>query len=210
MGMTFEQKGAYIELLMLQFNRGHMTNDMIGQTVGQLWGQIEDKFIQDDQGLWFNVRLDLEKQKRKDYTASRRNNISGNNQYSKKGGHTTERMEDKDKIDNSIVITNDNIKELENNFSMKEEVGRMLKTTPKIVDNLLTEFIQEQKASDTLNRPMGDLRHHFVQWSKKTHKKTSKKKLDSTKHFANGYAKKFNASGKVINVNDGHLPPIDS
>jgi hypothetical protein len=30
MGMTFEEKGAYMELLMLQFNRGHMTTHMIG------------------------------------------------------------------------------------------------------------------------------------------------------------------------------------
>ena len=146
--------------------------------------------------------------KRRAYSESRRKNRKSK---AKKISKTYDsHMENENEIDNSIVITNDNIKELENNFSMKEEVGRMLKTTPKIVDNLLTEFIQEQKASDTLNRPMGDLRHHFVQWSKKTHKKTSKKKLDSTKHFANGYAKKFNASGKVINVNDGHLPPIDS
>jgi hypothetical protein len=37
MGMTFEEKGAYMELLMMQFNRGHMTSHMIAQTVGQLW-----------------------------------------------------------------------------------------------------------------------------------------------------------------------------
>ena len=30
MGMTFEEKGAYMELLILQFNRGHMTTHMIG------------------------------------------------------------------------------------------------------------------------------------------------------------------------------------
>ena len=52
MGMTFEEKGAYIELLMLQFNRGHMTEHMIGHTVGQLWKNIKDKFIQDPTGLW--------------------------------------------------------------------------------------------------------------------------------------------------------------
>jgi hypothetical protein len=34
LGMTFEQKGAYIELLMTQFNRGHMTSDMIKQILG--------------------------------------------------------------------------------------------------------------------------------------------------------------------------------
>lgn len=54
MGMTFEQKGAYMDLLMMQFNRGHMTNHMIcqvlGQTGGQLWDTIKDKFILDDEG----------------------------------------------------------------------------------------------------------------------------------------------------------------
>jgi uncharacterized protein YdaU (DUF1376 family) len=35
MGMTFEEKGAYMEILMMQFNRGHMTSHMVGQTVGQ-------------------------------------------------------------------------------------------------------------------------------------------------------------------------------
>lgn len=87
LGMTFEEKGAYMELLMLQFNRGHMTFDMVGQVVGQLWVKISDKFIQDDAGLWYNERLDIEKEKRKAFTNSRKNNLSGNNQYSKDKGH---------------------------------------------------------------------------------------------------------------------------
>ncbi len=61
MGMTFEEKGAYVDLLMMQFNRGHMTNDMIGQTVGHLWLKLKDKFVQDEHGLWYNERLDKEK-----------------------------------------------------------------------------------------------------------------------------------------------------
>ncbi len=40
MGMTFEEKGAYMELLMMQFSRGHMTSHMIDQVVGQLWDKI--------------------------------------------------------------------------------------------------------------------------------------------------------------------------
>lgn len=106
MGMTFEEKGAYIELLMLQFNRGHMTSHMIGQTIGQLWDNIKSKFAQDDDGLYYNVRLELEINKRKEYTASRRNNISGVNQYTSQKrsyvhdmtthmeGQTTSHMED--------------------------------------------------------------------------------------------------------------------
>jgi len=75
MGMTFEEKGAYMDLLMLQFNRGHMNTHMIQHTIGHLWDQVKCKFIQDEEGLWFNVRLDFEKEKRKTFTESRRNNI---------------------------------------------------------------------------------------------------------------------------------------
>ena len=75
MGMTFEEKGAYMDLLMLQFNRGHMNTNMIQHTVGHLWEQVKSKFIQDEEGLWYNVRLDFEKEKRKTFTESRRNNI---------------------------------------------------------------------------------------------------------------------------------------
>jgi uncharacterized protein YdaU (DUF1376 family) len=75
MGMTFEEKGAYMDLLMLQFNRGHMNTHMIQHTIGHLWEQVKCKFIQDNEGLWYNVRLDVEKEKRKTFTESRRNNM---------------------------------------------------------------------------------------------------------------------------------------
>ena len=91
MGMTFEEKGAYIEILMLQFNRGHMTSHMIGQLVGQLWESIKCKFVQDEEGLWYNIRLDQEKDKRMSFTQSRRNNIKGLNQHTI--GHMTTHME---------------------------------------------------------------------------------------------------------------------
>ena len=108
MGMTFEQKGAYIELLMLQFNRGHMTKDMIGHTVGQLWDGIKDKFKKDAEGKYFNARLDEEKLKRQRFTESRRNNIKGINQHSKKSGHTTSRMENENEVINIDVNTIEN------------------------------------------------------------------------------------------------------
>ena len=98
MGMTFEEKGAYMELLMLQFNRGHMTKHMIGRTVGQLWDNIKDKFMEDSSGLFYNARLEEEQTKRKAYSESRRNNKKGTNQYTKpkpkKVGHTSSHMED--------------------------------------------------------------------------------------------------------------------
>lgn len=114
MGMTFEEKGAYIELLMMQFNRGHMTSHMIGQTVGHIWDTIKVKFIQDENGLWYNKRLDDEKLSRQKYSESRRNNLSGANQYTKKkgkktghkSGHMTSHMENEDENENVHAITN--------------------------------------------------------------------------------------------------------
>ena len=111
MGMTFEEKGAYMELLMMQFNRGHMTTHMIGQTVGQLWDNIKDKFVQDDEGRWYNERLEEEKSKRKKFVKSRNNNLSGKNQYTKQeekesghmGGHMTSHMENENEIRNDGV-----------------------------------------------------------------------------------------------------------
>jgi uncharacterized protein YdaU (DUF1376 family) len=94
MGLTFEEKGAYMELLMMQFNRGHMTKDMIGRVVGHLWDVLEDKFEKDENGLYFNRRLEEEQNKRKRFTDSRRNNKKGVNQHSKQPGHMTSHMED--------------------------------------------------------------------------------------------------------------------
>ncbi len=121
LGMTFEQKGAYMELLMLQFNRGHMTEHMIGQVIGQHWVTLKDKFKQDPSGLWYNIRLEEEKEKRKNFVSSRKNNISGVNQHTpkrKKSGHTTKhtasRMEsvNEDEIDNVNNIKKESFDEI--------------------------------------------------------------------------------------------------
>ena len=109
--MSFEEKGAYVTLLIMQFNRGHMTEHMIGHTVGQLWDNIKDKFIQDDSGLWYNERLDKEKIKRQKYTESRRNNKLGINQHTLKKseidrGHTTSHMENENETENKDEIKN--------------------------------------------------------------------------------------------------------
>ena len=89
MGMTFEEKGAYMDLLMLQFNRGHMNMHMIQHTIGHLWEQVKCKFIQDDEGLWYNVRLDIEKEKRKTFPESRRNNIKPKNKPKEEPSYET-------------------------------------------------------------------------------------------------------------------------
>ena len=83
LGMSLEEKGAYIELLVLQFNVGHMGGHMIAQVAGHIWDRIKHRFVQDEHGLWYNAIMEDRQNKRKAYTQSRRNNLSGKNQYSK-------------------------------------------------------------------------------------------------------------------------------
>jgi uncharacterized protein YdaU (DUF1376 family) len=113
MGMTLEEKGAYIELLILQFNRGHMTSHMVGHTVGQVWEGIKDKFTMDENGCYYNKRLETEIIKRQKYSNSRRNNLEGKNQYTKNevktNGHMTSHMENEN--ENRIILDSTIIKE---------------------------------------------------------------------------------------------------
>jgi uncharacterized protein YdaU (DUF1376 family) len=98
MGMTFEEKGAYIELLMMQFNLGHLQESKILKMLGsssELWESIKLKFVIDENGLYYNKRLEYEQIKRRKYSESRRNNKMGKNQHSKSGhmlGHMTTHM----------------------------------------------------------------------------------------------------------------------
>ena len=135
MGMTFEEKGAYIELLMMQFNRGHMTEHMIGLTIGQTFGRIKDKFIQDSDGLWYNERLDIEKEKRKSYVQSRFNNKKGTNQYKKKEGHMSNHMEDVN-VNKDIIVNNSEFEKKENEDMI---VLEMMKVWNKYNPNYLTQ-----------------------------------------------------------------------
>ena len=84
---SFEEKGAYITILLFQFSQGHLPIERIKKKLGndfeRLWEVMKDKFIVDDSGLFFNKRLDEEILKRKKFSESRRNNIEGKNQYSK-------------------------------------------------------------------------------------------------------------------------------
>lgn len=73
MGMTFYEKGAYMELLVYQFNRDAFKENIAINMIGaDAWEVLKDKFILDESGKFYNKRLREEKEKRKAYTESRR------------------------------------------------------------------------------------------------------------------------------------------
>lgn len=101
--MTFNRhhKGAYMDLLMAQFNQGRMTlqdvKDVLGVDFDTMWDQkLKAKFKEDETGKFFNERLDLEKSKRTNFTNSRKKNLTH------KDEHTGSRMENKDENENEV------------------------------------------------------------------------------------------------------------
>lgn len=176
MGMTFEEKGAYVELLMAQFNRGHMTKDMIGQVLGhkfgQIWEVVQHKFIQDSEGRYYNVRLEEEQKKRKAFVDSRKKNIKGTNQYTKNketkqghmDGHMTSHMEDENKYTNYNSINN-NIQYVENIYR-RLILGEKIKMSYEKFTSLITEFITTQELQEKKYFDEKDYKNHFFNWMK--------------------------------------------
>lgn len=77
MGMTFEEKGAYFELLIFQFNCGSFTEAQAKQVLSICSASVFHKVIQKfskSGNLYFNKRLAEEIEKRKKFSESRRNN----------------------------------------------------------------------------------------------------------------------------------------
>ena len=175
MGMTFEEKGAYIELLMMQFNRGHMTSHMIGQVVGQVWDKLQHKFVQDEEGKWFNERLDIEKEKRSNFTLSRRNNKKGTNQHNKSRSydhtydkHMTSHMENVNENVNVNEIINEDMWLIQKKRFLENEVFFYKFCTAKNIskNNLLikaNEFINDIDLKQDYKN-VKELQKHFTNW----------------------------------------------
>ena len=72
--MTDEEVGKYIRLLCLQHQKGHLKEKDMLNICKEFNEDIFSKFKKDDEGNYYNERLEYESNKRKEYSESRRNN----------------------------------------------------------------------------------------------------------------------------------------
>ena len=75
---TNEETGAYLRVLLFQFSQGHLSLERIEKKLGvnfeRLWKTLSPKFVIDENGLYYNVRLETEQVKRAAFCQSRRDN----------------------------------------------------------------------------------------------------------------------------------------
>lgn len=66
---TFEQKGKYIDLLCAQHDHGHLSEKKVSVICrGEIDEEVMAKFECDENGNWYNAKLDDEIKRRKDYS----------------------------------------------------------------------------------------------------------------------------------------------
>lgn len=181
MHLDFECKGAYMDLLMLQFQKGHMTIHMIKQVLGHkyehIWSHISDKFLEKDGNYW-NERLRVEKEKRVKYCKSRKKNREGSEDMT---NHMPSHMENEDLIRIIDQLENkNNIKIGENEkmsfmYLVAEMVKRFTEKTPGYFFNKEADYaaalqiayhiagMKKFKKAEILNGKMPDV---LASWDK--------------------------------------------
>lgn len=88
--LTMDERGQYITLLCLQFTKGHLSEKVMKIAVGKISADVLAKFVQDEDGNYYNERLEHEITKRQKYSESRSLNGS-------KGGRPKKEIKESEK-----------------------------------------------------------------------------------------------------------------
>jgi hypothetical protein len=127
--MSMEQKGKFITLLCIQHQKGHLSEKDMLHICGSYDEDVFTKFQRDEQGKFYNIRLEEEVDKRKAYSESRRNN--------------RKKKEDMNNTSSSYVQHMENENENEDLIE-KKKVARFQKPTIE----QLKEYMSEQGMND--------------------------------------------------------------
>lgn len=139
--LNWEDRGKYISLLCLMHQQGRMNEETIRFLVGSISDNLKSKFNIDENGLWYNKRLELEAEKRSKYTESRRNiGVLGGRpkKTSKKEENLMDNHKDNLKVNHMGNLTEDendnenkNVKKKLNTVNYTEKFSKLWKVYNK-------------------------------------------------------------------------------
>ncbi len=93
MKMNYAQKGKYIQLLCLQHQDGHLSEDDILSVCGDYDEKIFSKFVKDEDGRYYNERMEAESVKRRRFVESRQRNFVKTDKENQVENHTQSHMD---------------------------------------------------------------------------------------------------------------------
>jgi hypothetical protein len=152
--LTMEERGQYITLLCLQHQKGHLTAKLIG-----LVGVAPDvlaKFQQDESGLYFNSRLDIEIEKRKLHSEKQRQKAL--DRWEKYKGNTKTDAAAYNSADaGALPLENENVIENENeDVTVIEKGGKNEKPDHAVEEAEVISILSFDEFWDMYDKKVGD------------------------------------------------------
>lgn len=126
--LNWEDRGKFITILCLMHQQGRLSEETIRFLVGSVSVNLKSKFSIDENGLWFNVRLEHEIAQRKKFTESRRKNgffggrpkkqkPTDNHMHNHMDNHMDNHMEDENENENENLKKRSKLEIFEELFS---------------------------------------------------------------------------------------------
>lgn len=165
MTMNHEQVGKYVRLLCLQHQKGRLEEKDMLNICSSYDKDVFSKFDKDDNGFFYNKRLENETIKRKKYSESR-----SKNRLSKKSYDTTyvPHMEN----ENTLVVNNikDYIKNCLSDELWNQNVVRIQEISASKIPLALEDFVSHLGSMGSNPQSFRDFKQHFNNWLRKTDK----------------------------------------
>ena len=136
--LTFDERGQYITLLCLQHQKGHLSEKTIRLTVGSVSVDVLKKFIKDEEGNYYNDRMDEEIKKRQHFLDTRYFN-------GKKGGRPSKPNRKPNKEPTENLSENEDENEDTNNKGAKKFNFDFVEEQFKDVFNSWLQYKKERK-----------------------------------------------------------------
>ncbi len=135
--MTNEQIGQYIKLLCLQHQKGHLKEKDMLNICKTYDEEVFSKFIKDENGNYYNQRLEEEVERRKKYSESRRNNRKKRNLKENKKEIYEEDMKNicnsyEKHMETETTTTTENINN--NNININKNINNKQKLQKKFIE----------------------------------------------------------------------------
>lgn len=172
-GMTMSERGQYITLLCLQHQRGRLSEKDIRLAVKKPSENVLEKFIKDENGLYYNSTMELRTKQREQYIESRKNNGMQKHIKSSKNGAYATPYASGMQVHSDIDIDIDNIYGKYNNVILtKEELIELQQEFPQNWNDKI-EYLSEFMASTgkTYESHLATIRL----WDKQDKEKAAKK-----------------------------------
>ena len=172
MDLDMEERGQYITLLCAQHQKGHLSEKTIRLLVGSVSDLVLSKFKIDEDGLYFNERMDFESVKRTKYSESRKSNrlkkdmINISSTYDK---HMYPHMENENENENENSNVNNKkgvgfFEKCLNDEGWKESLMRA--TGIQTPGEWITKFNDHVTSTEETYPRLADYRRHCTHWVK--------------------------------------------